>query len=132
MAKLKGVPIVRQFREMYLWRRVQRYTKDQVANAYLIARREKSLRNGNANRIEDSEECKSSPSLSMEQSLKFQSVKNAHMRFMTNEFATELDAIREKEQLDAEGVQFLIKCLEQGAELFAATDCRDASKNLKR
>jgi hypothetical protein len=43
-----------------------------------------------------------------------------YMRNITERYADDLETLRASENLDGERVQFLMQCLESGADLFAS------------
>ncbi len=91
MAKLRGLPTARRFSEQSLRKRMKRFTDATAEYVKAVA-----------------------PGMRDE-------AKQKHMDMLTTQFADELNAIREKEQLNVSGVQTLLKCLDETAELAIAT-----------
>lgn len=90
MAKLRAVPMARQFVEHALWRRVKRFTDGEVDKINAGTKNKNGA---------DKEEFRSS---------------------FAQTHAEELDSIREREQLDEGGVHKLLKCVDEAAALYTA------------
>lgn len=88
MAKLKGLPTARRFSEQSLRKRMKRFTNDTVH--YIDSITPSGMRD---------------------------EVKQKQLDLLTTNYSDELNAIREKEQLNVSGVQTLLKCLDETAEL---------------
>lgn len=122
MVKLKRVPIAKQFLEMTLWRRLSRFTE-----AELVAIR--AVRYGVGAAAGDAETAGGDRGASTvlhkvgDKDPAFVSFKEAHLKTITERYASDLDKMRESEKMDAGRVEFLLRTLESGANLFADLEC---------
>ncbi len=115
MARLKGVPVARQFTELSLWKRLKKFNEKELTYIESLcdgAERKSNQggHNGNAKAKEGD---------SSKRTAEFVSFKAAHMKHLTSAYAQDLEKIREAESLDVAGVETLLRCLDEGAELFA-------------
>jgi len=92
MAKLRTVPMARHFVEHALWKRVKRLTDGVVSHV------DDKMNGGGGQKKEDSE------------------FRNS----FTQKHGEELDSIREREQLDECGVNKLLVCVDEAAQLYTA------------
>eukprot|EP00178_Gracilaria_changii_P015781 TRINITY_DN443_c0_g1_i1.p1 TRINITY_DN443_c0_g1~~TRINITY_DN443_c0_g1_i1.p1 ORF type:complete len:264 (+),score=56.99 TRINITY_DN443_c0_g1_i1:187-978(+) len=113
MSRLKNIPIARRYVEMTLWRRVKLFSRERLQIAeelgYGIGKRKKGegflLHRGGA--VDPN----------------FVSYRDSYMKTVIERYQDDLEKIRERESLDAERVQFLLQCLQSGADLFANLRC---------
>lgn len=117
MAKLKGVPMARHFAEMTLWKRLKRFTDSEVAYIETLRTGEKTTLSAPSNDDESAKE--NGANTEPVQSEEFVSLKTAHLKHLTSEYADDLEKIRDAESLDVVGVQTLLKCLDESAALYA-------------
>jgi Ribosome-assembly protein 3 len=105
MVRLRGVPMAREFVEMTLWRRLRN------ANTKVLAAVD-AISGGDEGPIaavgDGARTIKASASF-----------KQMYMQDITKRYAKDLEALRASEDLDGERVQFLMQCLQSGADLFA-------------
>lgn len=95
MAKLRAsVPMARHFVEHSLWKRVKRFSDDEMKSAGGTGAGEKKK-------------------------VEIQIEREFRNRF-TGQHGEELDGIREREQLDEGGVKKLLKCVDEAAALYTA------------
>lgn len=113
MAKLKGVPVARRYVEMMSWKRLKRFTDSELA--YI-----EKLEIGEKHRTRPNGDVSAANNGVMEsQSEEFVSAKKAHLKQLTSDYAEDLEKIRGAESLDVVGVQTLLKCLDETAQLYA-------------
>lgn len=113
MVKLRGQPMAREFVEMTLWRRVRNI------NAKVLAEIEAecSQFGGKTGFVVNESHLvgDDAPRKSFAPSLK-----DVYMENLTESFAEDLERLRVEERMDGDRVNFLLRCLEEGADLFAS------------
>lgn len=110
MARLRSVPVARAFVDCTLWRRL-RSASDRV-RASVDAACEADGKGEPTYQAEVEGEGGSRKGSSL-------SFKQMHMQSITSHFADDLAKLHEVEQMDGKRVQYLLRCLEEGANLFA-------------
>jgi Ribosome-assembly protein 3 len=124
MVRFREVPVAREFVGMTLWRRLRNANEQAVV----------SVREACAEIIahcENDASIKRSDTENVRIPRSFASFKQAHMRTMTENFAADLERLRSIEAMDGEKVQFLVRCLEAGADLAASLSTSDWSNCIR-
>jgi Ribosome-assembly protein 3 len=124
MVRFREVPVAREFVEMTLWRRL-RNANEQAVVSVREACAEISAQ------CENDATIKRSDTENVRIPRSFASFKQAHMRTMTENFAADLERLRSIEAMDGEKVQFLVRCLEAGADLAASLSTSDWSNCIR-
>ena len=99
MARLRDQSGAREFVECTLWRRIR------ALNSKVFS--------SSGGDTED-------PGVSSSEKLTFETLSHAHLTTLTERFAKDLETLHEKESMDTDKVARLLKCLAEGADLFAA------------
>lgn len=115
MARLKKLPLAKQYREMTLWRRVRQFNEGRLADAKRVGYGAGVVEVGNDNGLllhqkGDKDE-------------KFVSYRDVYLKNVVDRYQNDLNKIREKEGLDEEQTTFLISCLEASADIYANLQC---------
>jgi Ribosome-assembly protein 3 len=110
MARLRDAPVAREFTDSTIWRRLRGLSDKAVAAvdaacADAVGGDAGGKTGGGAD------------SVSRENGAA--SFKQMHLQTMTGQFADELAKLHEVEKMDGQRVQYLLRCLEEGANLFA-------------
>jgi hypothetical protein len=111
MARLRGVPLAREFVDMTLWRRLRNANNRVVATVEAAC---DAAGPGSAAAIAGG-----SASEGTRMQGRGLSFRQVHMETLTERFADDLSKLHEGEKMTGERVQFLLRCLEEGADLFA-------------
>lgn len=110
MVRLRGAPVAREFVDCTLWRRL-RSASDKARASVDAACKADGRREATGDaEVEAEGGPRNGSSLSFKQ---------MHMQSMTDRFADDLTKLHEIEQMDGKRVQYLLRCLEEGANLFA-------------
>lgn len=112
MVKLRNVPIAREYVEITLWRRMH------SVNAKVIAEVDRLCTHSKMSDEMRSEEPEGADG-SFPRRAFTPSLKDLYMNNLTDKFAEDLEKLRVEEDMDGERVQFLLRCLEEGADIFA-------------
>lgn len=110
MARLRNAPVAREFVDLTAWRRLR--SASDKARAGIDAACSNDGRPGDEVELDEN----SKDSLRHDSALSF---KQMHLQTMTGQFADDLANLHEVEQMDGKRVQNLLRCLEEGANLFA-------------
>lgn len=103
MARLRGVPVAREYVDISLWRWMR------SANGRVLAAIDAACA------IEGSTAAGPTLDGTVSRPVSF---KEMHLERMTNDFSRDLAKLHEVEEMDGKQVQFLLRCLEEGADLF--------------
>lgn len=112
LVRLRHLPLARRCIEMTLWHHVSRFNTESMM-------RVQSVGYGALNRQNDMTK---EGLMNHDENIKgevFNSFKNRYMNTILDTYQEDLDKIRRNEGLDAEHVQFLRRCLDAGADLYA-------------
>lgn len=112
LVRLRHLPSARKCIEMTLWHHVSRFNTESMA-------RVQSVGFGALNPQKDTTK---EGLMNHDENIKgevFNSFKNRYMNNILDSYQEDLDKIRRNEGLDAEHVQFLRRCLDAGADLYA-------------
>lgn len=119
MMRLKKVPLAKQYVEMTLWRRIAQLNRD-----LLLAASRLGFGKGFADNSARGHgkqglllHCENDPDA------EFVSYREAHMKTIVEQYSESLEKMREAESMDADRVQFLLRCLDSGASLFGNLKC---------
>jgi hypothetical protein len=117
MVRLREVPVAREFVDMTLWRRLRKANESAIAAVADACF-------GNSGEAAESAKVTSTRSPTSNKTAhaprSFASYKQLHMRNITERYADDLELLRSSEVMDGERVQFLLQCLDAGAELASA------------
>lgn len=114
MARLRSVPLARQFTDITLWRRL-RSANNRVISAVEGAcdAVDGGAKNGGKGAGTKEQEARAPGEAGRV------SFRKARMESLTERFAGELGKLHESEKMGSERVKFLLRCLEEGADIFA-------------
>lgn len=126
MVRLKGAPTAREFVDATIWRRIKDLNKD--IEQLVASFESKSSKRIGVNPSSEVEKSSRGPS---KRDAFVLSLKQKHMRHMAKAFEKDMDELRKSEDMDAEGVQFLLQCFEAGAEVYAQTVAKTDSHELE-
>lgn len=114
MARLRGVPLAREYTDITLWRRLRN------TNARVIAAVEGACEGvdetGRVSETVTENEGQTGKASSGGGGVSF---RKARMQTLTERFADDLGKLHETEQMGSERVKFLLRCLEEGVDVFA-------------
>lgn len=118
MARLKKIPLARQYVEMTLWRRILQLNRDHLQAASKVGfgkgiARSEMPQQGLVLHLRDDPDAE------------FVSYKEAHMTNLVDRFHESLEKMRNIENMDSGQAQFLLRCLDAGSNLFGNLKCLD-------
>jgi hypothetical protein len=114
MVRLREVPVAREFVDMTLWRRLRKANESAIA-AVADSCFGSSGEAAESAKVTSMQRPTSNKTAHAPRS--FASYKQLHMRNITERYADDLELLRSSEVMDGERVQFLLQCLDAGAEL---------------
>lgn len=119
LIRLKMVPLAKQYVEMTLWKRVERLTREQLRAASKLGFGKGSAVKGTMSSQGSLLHRDDDPDA------EFVSYREAYMKTVVDRYRDDLEKMRLAEDMDVERVQFLLRCLDSGASLFANLKCME-------
>lgn len=122
MARLKKLPLARQYVEMTLWRRILQLNQDHLQAASKIGFGKGLVHSGGPHQglvlhLRDDPDAA------------FVSYREAHMSNLVERFQDSLEKMRNIEKMDSGQAHFLLRCLDAGSNLFANLKCLDKKQH---
>lgn len=122
MARLKKLPLARQYVEMTLWRRILQLNQDHLQAASKIGFGKGLVHSGGLHQglvlhLRDDPDAE------------FVSYREAHMSNLVERFHESLEKMRNIEKMDSGQAHFLLRCLDAGSNLFGNLKCLDKKQH---